>query len=354
MLSQAIGTPKSSKRGVSRDELASEGSSTSVGVVSTDEEISSRSADNLQAYHSPLMKEQLSDSVLNDAKKTKVRKLPQVNHKTKDESGSSNVVAEVTSDNEPSLLDDNSELKTSSSTDKSEVGKLPSEPVKKEFLSKRRSSESSLATRKYSNTDESLSQENRRSANANTSRVTAGGERKRKLSADVPRTSSPPVVDSHDNSNPGDASRGRASSDISRLTSTNRPSSAVTRPKKKVIKPAPVARPISAQPSKALKRLAEQRRLEEEKKSKLVEEERKREMERKKALEKEALEKEANASDNDGVEVQQESRSEREDVSSPPPQKDAMEMAIPAVNGTPIQKKSLPVRDYSAHLKKGY
>ena len=107
-------------------------------------------------------------------------------------------------------------------------------------------------------------------------------------------------------------------------------------------------------PSQALKHLAEQRRLEEEKerKSKLVEEERKREMERKKALEKEAFEKEANASDNDGVEVQQESRSEREDVSSPPPaQKDAMEMPIPAVNGTPIQKKSLPV---SAPLKKGY
>ena len=175
-----------------------------------------------------------------------------------------------------------------------------------------------------------------------------GPGRQRRLSSESRRTSESNIMPlSSPDASTADAPRGRLRSstlgDISE--GSKRPSSArpgtvhsAEKPKKKTIRPAPVARPISAQPSRALMRKAEERRLEEEKERERKEKERERE---EREREREEREKEERKREERERKAQEEQEGLRKQAS----QTDGGDVkAIPSANGTPAHKKSLPVR----------
>lgn len=224
-----------------------------------------------------------------------------------------------------------------------QLEEVVTEPGKKKVMSPRSSSESNIvASSLKKKLPESSLKESRspgRGADVNASSGSEGavggqrralGELRRPSDSNLPRPDAPLSPDT-----PVGRLRSATTGHISPVS--NRPSSAASA-RKKTIKLAPVARPISAQPSRAVRRMAEQKRLEEERE----------ERERTAAAAK-VVKKEESQTDGEvvvGGEVSEEqvegegTGREREGLWL----KDTVR--IPSANSTPTHKKSLPVRSY--------
>lgn len=380
MLSEAFSSPSSSTTNLNSEELISEGSATSLGVTNIDDELSSRSADNLLPSRK-LSRQPKSDSALSTtAQKSRASKpLPvgdkevvagleaavgemelEAKRKTSKDSesrtkGSKGSVSGLEEGKVASGTGSESKRKSSKGTESrttkrnsmSDIEDSPADPVKKKVMSPRRSSESNIiVVSPKKQLPQSSLKESKGSGKAADISMTPGGRAtggQRRNLAESRRPSD------------GNLPRPDADAPVSRLRSattghislvTDRPSSAAPnghsadRAKKKPTKLAPVARPISAQPSQALRRMAEQKRLEEEREK----EERERKEEEKtvaaRVVKKQGSETDGEAMVGEVAEAQVEGerkRGDREALSL----KDSV--TIPSANGTPTHKKSLPV-----------
>ena len=262
MLSEALGTSVTARRLGNEDDLVSGGSSTSLGMISTDDELTSRSADNLDIKYS-LRNESCSDSMLgNHQKKAKLRKLPLL------------ITSGNSQSNPANDTSNKSESKTDTTVPRDGLSGLESGneeqsslSVKEPTKSPRRSSESNIESNitvfktKRELEDDSLKER----ANSVHDSESSSGASSSRSSANIRRASdgivsslttfkTPPVKNPTIN-------------EISRTS--NRPSSASSTAErtKRATKRAPVARPISAKPSQALLRKVEQNRREEEEES---------------------------------------------------------------------------------------
>lgn len=390
MLGEVFNSPPSSTTNLNSEDLVSEGSATSLGM--TDDEMSaSRSADNLLPYRK-LSKQRLSDSALLSATKMSQNSKPtSIVNSTAAASG----LGEAALDSKKKTSKGSESSRTSRSVGGGRgAGEAVSEPKKKVSRGSEprsgRSSGSSIeegleSKRKSSRGSDSVTNNRRRNSLSDIEGSVEVGvpEPSKKLSSPKKQL---PDVSTKGNRSPGKgdgsgasegaggnqrkmmaeskrASDTKSSPDapgapvgrlrsattghISRI-SNSRPSSAAgvgNSARKKATKPAPVARPISAQPSRAV-----QKRLEEEKKAREEKERQEREREER---EKAAAIAAAAAAENsvkkqgsqtDGLEPTEEqaatTKGEREGLSL----KDTV--TIPSANGTSKHKKSLPVRNY--------
>lgn len=142
--------------------------------------------------------------------------------------------------------------------------------------------------------------------------------------------------------------RNPAASDVSGVSKhPNDATAEKSSAKRKVSRPAPVAQPISSRPSHALKRMEEQKKLEEEKKKKKERE--RAEAEKERAREKAAEELAKSQTDGENIEgreePQEEGDSEERELDQSPSEMKTVN--APSTNGTPpTHKKSLPVRTF--------
>lgn len=434
MLSEAFNSPSTSLTSLNSftnlncEDLASEGSATSLGRTSTDDELTSRSADNLLPSRK-LKKQPMSDSSLGIAMKSRVRKSPPKDTmsgergggtagETATESrtrsytaaGSESRTSRTRRDSVPGLEDGaESKRKTSKDSDKkrnsmpdveaqmakssaaggseSRTGRTRKDSVpglgdgaeskrktskdgdkkrnsmpdveaqmdasvaavKKKTMSPRRSSESNIVVSPRRNPSESSLRESKvagkvANVSGTASERTVGNQKR--LLAESKRPSDTSLLSSDANT-PVGRLRSATTGHISRVS--GRPSSAAAtsgdRPKKKPTnKPAPVARPISAQPSQAvLRRMAEQKKQEEERERQEREREEREREER-------AAKKQGSYTDGEaavaGVLEGQAERGNREGLTL----KDSV-TGTPSVNGTtPKHKKSLPVSKSTLEL----
>ena len=406
MLGEVFNSPSSSTTNLNSEDLVSEGSATSLGM--TEDDLSaSRSADSLLPSRK-LSKQRLSDSAL-----LSTTRMSQ-NGKPTSLVNSSAAVAETALDsNKKSSRGSESSSRTSKGVEGGRsAGQTVSEPKKKvsrgseprsgrssvsameEGLeSKRKSSRGSdggtVSRRRNSLPDiegslevgvPELGKKSSESSSpkkqlpdssikggrgpgrgAGTGAAASSGEgtgvNQRRMTTDLKRQSDSKLPRQDAPVSP-DAPVGRLRSattgHISRI-SNSRPSSAAgagSSARKKITKPAPVARPISAQPSRAV-----QKRLEEEEKAKEEKERQEREKEEREkaaaiaaataaatAAAEKSMKKQGSQTDGlggaEGQAVREMTRGEREGLSL----KDTV--GIPSANGTPKHKKSLPVRNY--------
>lgn len=367
MLSEAFSSPSSSLTNLYCEDLVSEGSATSLGRTSTDDELSSRSADSLLPSRK-LSKQPVSDSSLFVAQKSGGRKSPPKDAvseaRTTGETAKSSTVTSSESrtsrtrkDSEPGL-EDGAEVKrkTSKSGDKkrSSMSDIEAQldvavvPAKKKVMSPRRSSESNIVVSPRKHPSESSLRESKiagKVASGGSAERAAGNQSQRRLLADSKRPSdsnlplSDPPVGRLSSAMTGHISRG-----------SGRPSSATPtggeRAKKKPTKLAPVARPISAQPSQAvLRRMAEQKRLEEEERERQEREKEERERVEREgaAIAARGMKSQGSCTDGEVAAEMVEGRADRGDLEGLS-LKDPV-MGTPSANGTtPKHKKSLPVR----------
>lgn len=372
MLSEAF----SSRKNISGDELTSEGSTTSLGTTNTDDELSSRSSDNI-LFPRSLKKEPRSDSDLSSAWKSNLNGSESGRKQAKlDISRTANggtEVLEIMSEAPNDAGTSGATGKRKSMTELESMEAPSPDLVKKKVMSPRRASEGNLIVPKKQQgiSDSSVARESKdhsaeSTGTSSTEHTSITGRRQRRKSAERARRTSDgnlPRVRSPDPSTPSDKvppPQDRVRSVVTNIISrdSNRPSSAVTSAaasKRKPPRPVPVARPISAQPSQALRRMAEQKR-QEEGKEREEEKEREREKMEREREKIEGVRKQTSQPDGDtecptedkrrGDMVDDSEEGRLEDATGEREEMSLKEVMDPA-NGTPKHKKSLPVRNSS-------